>query len=118
PDDPDAVFVEIVPRENWYRLMLETATDVGFLKIDTQSNQLLFEGDKQRYIIPADSVLSATVERFSPAGGNILYWITVLKATVNGLVWEAPIAIRSIKAFPGRNHREVGARKLHQRIAT
>src|SRR5262249_4550790 len=33
PDDPEATFVEVVPRQNWGKLMLETATDVGFLLV-------------------------------------------------------------------------------------
>jgi hypothetical protein len=51
PDDPEAMFVQIVPRCNWGRIMLETATDVGFLKVDASRREILFEGDKERYRI-------------------------------------------------------------------
>ncbi len=51
PDDPDAIFVQIVPRCNWGRVMLETASDVGFLKLDENRREILFEGDKERYRI-------------------------------------------------------------------
>ena len=32
--DLPTYFVQVVPRENWGKLMLETATDIGFLQVD------------------------------------------------------------------------------------
>ncbi len=55
-DDPCAEFVEIVPPENRERVMLETATDIGFLVIDEATKDIRFEGDKERYRIPAVAI--------------------------------------------------------------
>lgn len=63
PDDPDKILVEIVPRSNWRRMMLETATDVGFLKLDKDKNEILYEGDHIRLRIPSQSILSCDLEK-------------------------------------------------------
>jgi hypothetical protein len=118
PDDRDAFFVDIVPRKNWYRLMLENAEDIGFVKIDFTRRQLLFEGDHHRYRIPADAIESATVEQFAPGQGSIVFFALVVRAQVAGAPWEAPICVRSIRAILPAKHREIAARELHSRIAT
>ncbi len=58
PNNPEAAYIQVIPRENWGRVMLENASDVGLLWIDTARRQLLFEGDRQRYRIPAASIVS------------------------------------------------------------
>src|SRR5205823_5021432 len=62
PAAADAHFVEIVPRAHWGRAMLETAVDVGFARVDPARATLLFEGDRERYSIPAASIQVARVE--------------------------------------------------------
>jgi hypothetical protein len=62
----DAILLEVIPRRNWGKLALENAEDQGFLCIDQENRQLLFEGDKHRYRIPAEAVLSCEVEVMNP----------------------------------------------------
>ncbi|HEV3260396.1 MAG TPA: hypothetical protein VG013_26305 [Gemmataceae bacterium] len=62
PNNPDAILVEVIPRRNWGQLMLENAEDQGFLLVDRERRQLLFEGDNQRYRIPARALISSEVE--------------------------------------------------------
>jgi len=62
PNDPEAILVEIIPRRNWGQVMLENAEDQGFLLVDRERRQLLFEGDNQRYRIPARALVSSGVE--------------------------------------------------------
>ena len=62
-DDPDARFVEVVPRRNFQRIMAETATDIGFFKVDARRGLLLFEGDRERISIPFESVVHCEVEQ-------------------------------------------------------
>ena len=100
PDDPDAVYVQIVPRANWGRVMLETATEVGFLKVDARRRVILYEGDRERWVIPAESILSLAVEEFrTPPGGDesAVFAVVVLTADAGGRVWEAPLAHRHIR---------------------
>lgn len=58
PDNPEAAFAQIVPRANWNRSTLESATDVGFLLIDDARREVLFEGDRERIRIPATGILA------------------------------------------------------------
>jgi hypothetical protein len=64
--NPDAILIEVVPRRNWGKLTLENAEDQGFLCVDQERRQLLFEGDKNRYRIPAEAVRSCEVEVMNP----------------------------------------------------
>jgi hypothetical protein len=95
PDDPDARYVEVVPRKNWGRVMFDNAADLGFLKVDVKRRLLLYEGDSQRWSIPAEAVVSCEMEEFivgvpEPNERN-LFALAVLKANVNGERWEAPL---------------------------
>ncbi len=47
PRDPESVCVEVVPRANWGKPMIQPATDMGMLKVDPFSSCLLFEGDRE-----------------------------------------------------------------------
>ena len=99
-DDPEAVFLDIVPRSNWGQTMLEPAEDVGFWRIDRSARELHFEGDKKRYRIPFDAVMSCEVEAIrlpSDDWGTSLYYATVLMVdTPNGLR-EIPLCGRHLE---------------------
>jgi hypothetical protein len=62
PNNPDAILLEIIPRRNWETVGLGTAEDQGFLLLDADKRQLLFEGDQKRYRIPAEALLSCETE--------------------------------------------------------
>lgn len=94
PNNPDAVFVEVCPRQNWHQLKLETATDIGFLLVDTRRRQLLFEGDKERYRIPADALVACEMEQLNPMGGSFTLFMVVIHAQRDAALWELPIARR------------------------
>jgi hypothetical protein len=59
--DPEAIFVQIVPRGHWGQIMLETATDVGFLIIDPIAREIRVEGGRERSRIPDRSILGCEV---------------------------------------------------------
>ncbi|HEV3144196.1 MAG TPA: hypothetical protein VGZ47_09955 [Gemmataceae bacterium] len=95
PDDPEATYVEFVPRKNWGKIMFNNADDIGFLKVDRHRQMLLFEGDRQRWSIPAASIESCEMEEFcigqpEPKERNI-FALAVVRANVAGQVWEAPL---------------------------
>jgi hypothetical protein len=58
----EAMLCEVIPRRNWEHLRLRNAEDLGFLFVDTEKHQLLFEGDNKRYQIPLQAILSSDVE--------------------------------------------------------
>ena len=83
PGDSEALFVEIVPKLNWGKLSLETARDAGFLRVDKARREVLFEGDRERWRIPAAAITYCEMEFFvegqgSHAARKVFY--TVLRA--------------------------------------
>jgi hypothetical protein len=98
PNDPEALFVEIVPKLNWGRMMLDNASDVGFLVLDRRRKEILFEGDKERWRIPAESITHCGLEVYVQGQGThaaTKIFFVVLRAQRSGEFWEAPIRERS-----------------------
>jgi hypothetical protein len=93
-NDPDLVFVDIIPRIKWGKAMMENATDIGFLQLDSRRHLLIFEGDRQRYWIPAESILSVTHEFWASAGQHqfqsspTLNHLVVVRALTAEGPWE------------------------------
>lgn len=95
--EDDLWYVDVIPRANWGKAMVKEFSDTGFLKIDPLSRCVLFEGDQERWRIPAASLISAAPESYKP--GNTpadqegeVFWVAVMRANVNGEVWEAPLS--------------------------
>lgn len=119
PDDPDALIVEIVPKLNWGKLAWKTARDVGFLRLDKAGREILFEGDKERWRIPAAAITYCEVEFFVEGQGThgatkIFY--TVLRARHPGEFWEAPICERGSTGIFQSGRRKKAALRLCEAI--
>ncbi len=115
PTDPEAVFVEIVPKLNWGKLALESASDVGFLRADKARRQLLFEGDKERWRIPAAAILSCDVDFFVEGQGTAAarkIYYTVLRARHPTRFWETPIRERAGTGLFQSGRRKKAAEQL------
>lgn len=80
PDDPDAVYVDVVPRKRWANVLSDSPSDVGFVKVDLASRTLLFEGVRQRYRIPGDALASCEVEPINAMAGRFTTYVTVIRA--------------------------------------
>jgi hypothetical protein len=71
PSDVPTHFVGIVDRKNWGKLMLEMATDIGFVQIEPRRKEILFEGDVERFRIPVSAITNCQlVCYFSTSGGE------------------------------------------------
>jgi hypothetical protein len=119
PDDPEAIFVEIVPRRNWERLMLETATDIGYLVFDESSREVLFEGDHERLRIPVSAIEVCEVERVMAGGdmpGAIEHYMTVIDVEFERGMREIPFAFRGDFGSLGAATRERRAADYRDRI--
>lgn len=96
PDNPEALFVEIVPKAHWGKLMLHSASDIGLLLLDEAKRELLFEGDRQRFRIPADAITYCGLEEFvyQQGHGRTRYCYVVLRIESPTRFWEAPIRLQ------------------------
>jgi hypothetical protein len=56
PDDPEAIYVSIIPRDSFVKVKWTMASDVLLFKLDERRRQLLLEGDADRYRIPAGAI--------------------------------------------------------------
>ena len=108
-DDPEALFLEIIPRHAWQTFSLEPQTDIGFFKIDTARREFLLEGDIKRYRIPFDSVTKCEVEEIRLASdqwGTDLHFAVVLDVETTEGSRELPLFTR---------HLELASRRMLQR---
>lgn len=113
-NDPHACFVEVIPRTNWGKAMLESAADMGLLAIDPDRGELRFEGDRERWRIPADAIGGCTIELMpSPIGHDGMY-VAILRVHLPAGDWEWPLVPRT--GVQGRDHGEL-AHALAGRIA-
>jgi hypothetical protein len=123
PADPEAAIVTVVPREQWAKFPPDNPIDGGFLKIDEASRQLLFEGTRQRYRIPAAAILSCRVEPLALDTGFATQYAVVVRVETGpetgfpAVVWEAPF----LPMWPGltgngRKRRRQRAEALCERV--
>lgn len=85
PDNIEALPVEIVPKDNWGKVMLYSASDIGLLLLDESKRELLFEGDRQRFRIPVDALTYCGLEEFVFRQG-----LTKITTYYVVTVWRAP----------------------------
>lgn len=125
PNDPEAVYVKIVPRENWTTVTPDNAVDGGLLKADPRSGQLLFEGARQRYRIPAHLITSCQVEAINPSAGPGVIYTTVVQiaapptgqSSEQAAHWEVPFLPRPTTLVKYRKDlRQQMAEDLNRRI--
>lgn len=107
PHAPGVRFVEVVPKSNWTDTTLtENATDVGFLAVDLKNRLLCFEGDNERYRIPAQAIVKCEQDSYTRlvqsrysrrAGCDLIYYhFVVVTMTVFGQkTVEVPFRIRA-----------------------
>jgi hypothetical protein len=116
---PEAFFVEVVPRKNWGRMMLETAEDIGFVRIDHGRREILFEGDRECYRIPADAIISCDVEKIvvgSDESKSVVHYMTVIRAYKGTTIWETSFAQRWITWSVNNDKRWARANEIKQGI--
>jgi hypothetical protein len=120
PNDPEAVFVDVIPRSHWGEVMLEPATDIGFFAIDHGRHELLFEGDLKRYRIPFESIESCQIEEYSLGYEQWkadVHFITVLTVETDNGPREIPLAGRHLEFCSRRaTERRVQANTFCSRI--
>jgi hypothetical protein len=117
--EPGLLFVDIVPRSNWGKGMMESAEDIGFLQVDEEHRQLIFEGDKERYRIPAEAITDCKIESYTSGAGNsrTFYFMVVVSGNTATGPWETWFWQRHPDLRPyGKNRRQAVAQELEARI--
>jgi hypothetical protein len=106
PDDPRLIYVDLTPRRNWSELFEKrNGNDTGFLLIDTDRQQVLYEGDTFRFIIPATSILRCEVEEINRnAATTGLFYVTVIIARTKTGTHAFPFA--ALEGIAGANRFE------------
>jgi hypothetical protein len=114
-DDPRAVFAEMSPRRLWAQGSAKCGEyNQGLLLVDDGRGMLLFEGDYERYSIPAAAVLACDVEVLSGmAATTAALYAVVLRVRLGGGVWEFPFF--PLAGIEGRNNWE-RATALRRRV--
>src|SRR5262249_50755729 len=117
-----AFFVQHIPRKKWDVSIGENASDVGLLLLDYRRRVLLFEGDAERWVIPARSICSFKLEQFTPANGLAFlnrHTVVMLRVDLddeNDLVLT-PLAAQPIHWRPWTpGARDAAARRLREAI--
>jgi len=72
-DNPDAFFVQHIPESKWAVTMGENAADLGLLHVDYAKRTIWYEGDVERWVVPADSIVSFRLESFTPPNGAEMF---------------------------------------------
>ncbi|QDU60578.1 hypothetical protein Pan216_14240 [Planctomycetes bacterium Pan216] len=67
-DDPQAWFIAVAPRSSWVTSRIDAARDVGFLVVDQVQREIRFEGDVERWRIPAGAIVSCGFDGVTPSG--------------------------------------------------
>jgi hypothetical protein len=88
PGEPGAFFVQVVPRERWPIAMMEDATDRGWLAVDRTNARLLFEGVRERWIIPVACLEACSRFEFQ---GNMLTVYVILIVRERDRIVEIPL---------------------------
>lgn len=121
--DPEAIYVDVIPRERWGKVQLKDFSDCGLLKVDPLSRCVFFEGDLERWRIPAESLISVEVESYRAAGHvegqgeGEWFATTVIRARTPEGEWEAPVAKCHVEFRPKNNAlREANAVGLRDAI--
>lgn len=111
-------FVQLVPRQNWGKLMWETATDTGFLQINAARREIRFEGDVERMRIPLAAISNCALASYSASAGNsrIDYWVVVIQGQGAQGPWEAPFSLRQTNWLAPSDHRRRTAQEILDQI--
>ena len=115
PWDRNSRVVELVPRERWRKLSLETATDVMLIRVDQSG--VWMTGDLFEYALPRESILSAELHSIRPPGWFTSTHMVILHVRTSQGPIELPISYRdhSLGSLISRKRR-VAALDLVQRI--
>jgi hypothetical protein len=119
----ESVFIDVLRDVDLSRPLSGSVTDTGFLQFDADHRQLVFEGNAERYRIPADAIRFCQPESIGPQFHPLIRWtprphdLVVLRVATAAGVWQAWFWCRNVWLRPvGRRGRREAAELLASRI--
>lgn len=118
PSVPNAVFVEVVPRANMNKQMLETATDIGYALAAPGAREFIIEGAKCRYTAPGASIEAAAIEDavIFTGSSTVTYHFICLRARAQDGLKELCFRPRDGTGVVGNKARRARVEKLLREI--
>lgn len=117
PGSEGASFVEVIPREHWGKLMLESATDFGFFRLDASRHVLLFEGDHRRIVIPLGALRLLDFVSSAGPDGKTAGYLVLIEADDGATHLSLPMRAFEAKWRSSKKYRLGAAASLHNEIA-
>lgn len=99
PAAPGSLFVEYVLRERWSDRSPISAEDLGFVTVDVVGRRVLFEGDRQRWEIPAAAIRACIVEQRTKVPDpdadprDAAQWVAIIVIDWDSHVRELPLMV-------------------------
>lgn len=121
-DGTDVFPVSINPRENWTKVAT-MSPDFGYLQVDQRKSAVVFEGNKERWVIPITALTAIRIEeaevgKEGQSGTEIRYFV-VIGAHRDGVEWEVGLTrTRTEWGFDGADARRQRMGKLFEDIRT
>jgi hypothetical protein len=120
-DETNLTPVEVYDRSVWTAVLFKSL-DSGFLQVDAPRRMLRFEGEKNRWEIPASALTSCRIEHChvgSEANQNAEQrFLVAIAAQQNGEPWEVGLMpTRTAIGSNGIDQRSAHAKSLFQQIA-
>jgi hypothetical protein len=119
--EEDLIPVEVFDRAAWTSTIVKSV-DFGFLRVDLRDRVLKFEGNKNRWDIPATALTTCRIEEAKVGSegsqnAEIRYYV-VIAVNHNGEPWEAGmIHTRTELGNDGKEQRYARAQALFQRVS-
>jgi hypothetical protein len=109
PDSTGVVYTEMVPRRVWADPQTHrNECEGGLLLLDFDSRVVKFEGDRYRYVVPAESIVRCTVEEV--VMGNVekgttaaFFAVVLVVRTADG---DRELPLCPLSGVPGGNRWE------------
>jgi hypothetical protein len=104
-NDPKAIYAEMLPRRLWEsgRNIAPTESNEGLMRFDENRRAVLFEGENERFILPADSILKARIESLPGVSRSAEgLWGVVLIVKLEWGIWELPFF--PLRGLPANNN--------------
>src|SRR5262249_22172832 len=93
PNDARVIYAEVAPRRAWTDLSgRRLECEGGLVLIDAERDALLFEGDRNRYVLPAASIVRCDLEEVTRMGTTDgLYAVVLVVRLAGGDTHELPL---------------------------